>query len=96
MSFTGCPSKLASNSNLQPLPAMHSLPTSHHINPLFFIQMSPAPLLPYVLPANIFSPFPDAKLSLANALSVTVLLGSGATSQSKFNLPLQSLSSNTI
>jgi hypothetical protein len=44
----------------------------------------------------IFSPFPHAKLSLANALSVTVLLGSGAISLSKFNLPLQSLSSNII
>jgi hypothetical protein len=55
-----------------------------------------APLLPHAPPSNIFSPFPDAKLSLANALSVTVLLESGSTSLSKFDLPLQSLSSNVI
>jgi hypothetical protein len=95
VSYTGCPSKIASNSNLQPSPTMHSLLTNHHINLLFFIHMSPVPLLPYAPPANIL-PFPDAKLSLANALSVTVLLGSGATSLSKFDLPLQSLSSNVI
>jgi hypothetical protein len=40
----GCPSKIASNSNLQPSPIMHSLPTNHHIYPIFFIHMSLAPL----------------------------------------------------
>jgi hypothetical protein len=75
---------------------MHSLPINHHIYPIFFIHMSLAPLLPYALPANIILPFPDAKLSLANILSVTVLLGSGATSLSLLDLPIQSLSSNVI
>jgi hypothetical protein len=94
VSFIGCPSKIASDSNLQPSHSVHSLPTNHYIYSLFFIHMSQAP--PYAPPANIFSPLPDAKLSLANALSVTVLLGSGATSLLRFDLPLQLLSSNVI
>jgi hypothetical protein len=91
VSFTGCSSKIASNLNLQPSPTIHSLPTIHHNYPLLFIHMSPAKILPYAPPANIFSPFPDAELNFANALSVTVLQGSGATSVSKFDQPLHAV-----